>query len=177
MRRLTWARRPVARQRAFALIESLIALVLVSVGLMGAGQLMLVSLRETGAALVRTQAVYLVRDMMDRIRANPDGLDAYDCMTYGGMPSERGCTPSSAPAVECSSRELAEDDLSRWHALARDSLALDADSPCPANVSYFAATSADQPALYRVSISWREPGSASPLSLSGELRVTRKPPA
>lgn len=166
---------PRCTQLAFALVESLIALVLVSMGLLGVGQLMLVGLRETATALARTQAVYLVRDMMDRIRANPDALDAYDCMTYGGTPAERGCAPSGAPAVECSMRELAEDDLARWQALASNSLVLATGVPCAANVSYVAAASADEPAVYRVGLSWQQPGSPSLLSLTGELLIARTP--
>jgi type IV pilus assembly protein PilV len=166
-----------ATQSGFALVESLIALLLVSLGLMGVGQLILVSLREAGAALARTQAVFLVRDMMDRIRANPDALDAYDCATYGGAPTERGCAPSGAPAAECSARDLAEDDLARWQALARGSLALLPGAPCAANVIYMAAAGANEPAHYRVEISWQQPGSPSLLNLSSELQLARSPQA
>jgi len=158
-------------QRGFAMVESLVALLLVSLGLMGVGDLILVSLREAAGALTRTQAVYLVRDMMDRIRANPDALDAYDCMTYGGAPAERGCVPSGAPAVECSARDLAEDDLARWQSLAGSSLVLEPGKPCAANVTYVAAGGAHEPARYRVEISWLQPGSPSLMSLSGEVQI------
>jgi type IV pilus assembly protein PilV len=166
-----------ATQSGFALVESLIAVLLVSLGLMGVGQLILVSLREAAGALARTQAVFLVRDMMDRIRANPDALDAYDCATYGGLPAERGCTPSGAPSAECSARDLAEDDLARWQALVRASLVLAPGMPTAANVSFVAAASASEPARYRVEISWQQPGSTAPLTLSGEVQLTRNPQA
>src|SRR5690606_6066565 len=99
---------------AFSLVESLVALVVVGVGLLGLGQLTLTGLRESASALARTRAVYRVADMMERIRANPNAQDAFDCASYSTGPSERGCAPSGVPASNCTARELAEDDLARW---------------------------------------------------------------
>ena len=100
-------------QRAFALVESLVAVLIVGIGLLGVCELVLNALRTASAALIHTQVVLLISDMMERIRANPDGLDAYDCPSYSDGPSERGCAPSGAPALECTASELAEDDLAR----------------------------------------------------------------
>ncbi len=155
--------------RGFSLVEALVAVVIVAIGLMGVGELTLTALREGAAALTRTQAVYLISDMMERIRANPDARDAYDCASYVIAPSERGCAPSGAPAIQCTARELAEDDLARWQSLARDALPLPGADVCNANVSYLAAVSDAEPAKYRVDLSWWQPGSETPITFSGEL--------
>ena len=157
--------------RGFSMVEALVALVVVSLGLLGMGQLTLTALRESAAALGRTRAIYLISDMMERIRANPDAEDAYDCGSYAAGPTEQGCAPSGAPATPCSARELAEDDLARWQTLASDALSLVGPGVCDANVTYLAAASDADPARYRIELSWRERGSEAPLTLAGEVAV------
>ena len=160
------------RLRGFSLVEALVAVVIVSIGLLGVGELIVLSLREGAAALWRTQAVNLVSDMLERIRANPDGGGAYECSGYPQGPAERGCAPSGVPAQRCTARELAEDDLARWQGLARQSLPLEDSGKCPANVTYLAASGDAEPAKYQVDVSWRQPGHAAVLKLSGVLLVS-----
>jgi type IV pilus assembly protein PilV len=153
------------------MVEALVALVVISVGLLGMGQLTLTALRESSLALGRTRAVQLISDMMERIRANPDAEDAYDCATYARGPIEHGCAPSGAPARPCTARELAEDDLARWQTLAYDALPLAGPGICDANVAYLAAATDDEPARYRVELTWRERGSNMPITLAEELTL------
>ena len=58
------------RAHGFTLVESLIALLLLSLGLLGAGVMLLESLRAHADALREVTATHLVRDMAERIRAN-----------------------------------------------------------------------------------------------------------
>lgn len=157
--------------RGFSMVEALVALVIVAMGLLGVGQLTLEALRENSVALGRTRAIYLISDMMERIRANPDAEDAYDCASYAGGPTEHGCAPSGAPARSCTARELAEDDLARWQTLAHEALSLVGPGICDANVAYLAAASDSEPAKYRVELSWTERGSEAPITLAEELAV------
>ena len=107
--------RVVKRNTGMSLIECLVALLVLTIGLMGMASLMLQGLRSGYLALIRTQAVNLVSDMGERIRANPGAAGAYDCATYTGGPSEQGCAPTdSASGTNCSSAQLAQDDLARW---------------------------------------------------------------
>ena len=64
--------------RGFTLIESLVALVVLSVGLLGAAATLLGSLGAHAEALHRAVALELVRDTADRIRANSGARAAYD---------------------------------------------------------------------------------------------------
>jgi type IV pilus assembly protein PilV len=66
------------RARGFTLVESLIALVVLSLGLLGAGTMLLDSLRSHADALRQIAATGLARDMAERIRANPRARDQYD---------------------------------------------------------------------------------------------------
>jgi len=65
-------------RRGFTLIESLIALVVLSIGLLGAAASLLGSLGAHADALRRATALALVRDVADRIRANAGGRATYD---------------------------------------------------------------------------------------------------
>lgn len=133
------------RQRGITMVESLVALVVLSVGLLGIAGLYVTSLRTGRTAMLRTQAVSLVSDMGDRIRANGRAQAAYDLASYGGAPAEHDCVVNA----NCSAAELAEDDLARW--IAR----VDATMPGPvANVEYFGV--AGQPDRYRITLSWQE---------------------
>jgi type IV pilus assembly protein PilV len=57
-----------------SLVEVLVALVSACVGLLGVAALQLTSLRANQQAYVRAQASALATAMLDRIRANPQGL-------------------------------------------------------------------------------------------------------
>lgn len=76
------------RNSGFTLLEVLIALVVLSIGLLGVAALQAVGLRSSQGAYLTSQASLLAYDMADRIRANP-GSAAYnnfqtDCAAAGG---------------------------------------------------------------------------------------------
>jgi type IV pilus modification protein PilV len=145
--------------------------VILCIGLLGAGQLMLMGLQAGATALTRTQAIYLLKDMMERIRANPSARDAYDCANYSPAPSERGCAPSGVPARQCTARELAEDDLARWQERARQVLPLRTSAPCEANVRYFADAGESGVVRYEVELTWHERGQDAPAVLTGVMLI------
>jgi type IV pilus assembly protein PilV len=142
----------IRRQRGLTMVESLVALVVLSTGMLGIASLYVASLRAERNALVRTQAVYLVSDMVDRIRANAVARSAYDSGSYAGGPADKGCVTKN----NCSTTALAEDDLHHW---------IEAAKKLPgyrkAEVTFTAAASAGQPDDYRVRVEWMEAGDAA----------------
>lgn len=72
-----------SRIRGFTLLEVLIALVVLSIGLLGIAALQGVGLRSSQGAYLTSQATLLAYDMADRIRANPQPVDVYDFNTTG----------------------------------------------------------------------------------------------
>jgi type IV pilus assembly protein PilV len=56
--------------RGFTLVEVLVAMVVLSVGLLGIAGLQITSLKANHGSATRTQAVYLAYDIIDRMRAN-----------------------------------------------------------------------------------------------------------
>jgi type IV pilus assembly protein PilV len=133
-----------------SMVESLVALVVISVGMLGIAGLYLASLQGNRTARVETEANYLVADMIDRIRANRNARGAYDVDTYGGAPGVRGCVGG-----RCTSAELAEDDLARWIVAVQGAL------PGAAAVApqvQFTDNATPNPDRYTVTIGWRAAG-------------------
>jgi type IV pilus assembly protein PilV len=60
------------RSKGFTLIETLIALVVLCIGLLGVAAMQLSSLRSNHGSAMRSQATYLAYDIIDRMRANRD---------------------------------------------------------------------------------------------------------
>ncbi len=87
------------RSRGFTLLEVLVALVVLSVGLLGLTGLQATSLRNNHSAFLRSQATVAINDIMDRMRANravaKDGLYALPLATTAGSlgtPCVTSCT-------------------------------------------------------------------------------------
>lgn len=70
-----------ARSSGIALIEVLVAVLILAVGLLGMAAMQGVSTQMTNGAEQRTQAILLSADMMDRIRANRSNRMAYNNIT------------------------------------------------------------------------------------------------
>jgi type IV pilus assembly protein PilV len=94
--------RPTA---GFTLVEVLVALVVITVGMLGVAVLYVEGLQLNRTSLYRTTAVALASDMAERIRSNQDA-------GYAGVgPGVNG----NCNAVPCTPDQLADDDWWRWH--------------------------------------------------------------
>ena len=60
-------------QTGVSLIGVLVSLLIMGIGLLGAAALQLNALKFTDSSALTSQASFIAYDMMDRIRANPDG--------------------------------------------------------------------------------------------------------
>lgn len=58
------------KQNGFTLLEVLVAIIVLSVGLLGLAGLMATSMRNNHSAYQRTQATWLAYDVIDRMRVN-----------------------------------------------------------------------------------------------------------
>ncbi len=81
------------RQAGASLVEVLVAVVVLSVGLLGIAGMQLVSLRNNHSAWLRSEATMRAYDVMERMRANRDQALAggYDIALGAAAPS--GSTP------------------------------------------------------------------------------------
>ena len=95
-------------QKGFSLIEVLVAVLIVSVGVLGVAGLQLLSLQNNTSAMYRTQAVQSAYDIMDRARANR-GQD-YSIGIEDAPPADPACGTDCGPAA------MRSRDLIDWRA-------------------------------------------------------------
>ena len=129
-------------QSGFSLIESMVALVVVSVGMIGIAGLYGQGLSAGRTALYRTQAVNLAGDMADRIRANRQGLAGYN-----GPAANNNCDPGGG--VNCTPAQMAANDLFVWTNQVAQQL------PNGVGVVQYAAT---VPPTYTIQVTWQDTG-------------------
>lgn len=148
----------VTRQRGISLVEALVALLVLSIGMLGIAALFVESVRSSRTALLRTQAVNLVSDMADRIRANASARGAYDSVSGPGA-ALQDCAPATGSAGgNCGMDELAQDDLARWQAEVEEKLPDTVDGSPRAQVTFVPGATLRRPDRYTIRVSWGEPG-------------------
>src|SRR5205085_1341997 len=103
--------------------------------------LLLESLRAQGDASLRAAALGLARDMMDRIRANPDGRGSYD----SDAAAAAACEP------DCSAAALAAADLAAFAQSARTALPPAATA---SSIAFAPATGPTRTDRYVITVRW-----------------------
>lgn len=105
---------PHNTQCGFTMIEVLVALIVLSIGLLGLAGLQNVGLHANHSAYMRTQATLLAYDMADRMRANYLGVIAGN---YNNLGPATPATPSNTcnNAVNtCTAAQIATLDYYQW---------------------------------------------------------------
>lgn len=158
---------PRAANGGYTLLEVLIALVVLSIGLLGLALLTGMGLQDNTRAYQRSLAVFLAYDIADRMRANPQGmLDKH--YVYELKPDEKppatnsGCGKDST----CDAGERAEVDLYEWANAVRLDPGVAEDDGLPRG-SASISTVSENPLLYEVRVRWREPPARGGASRSG----------
>lgn len=147
-------------QRGFTLLEALIALVVLSVGMLGIAALYVDSVSRGRTALSRTKAVVLAADMADRIRANSVAGAA-----YAGVAADNDCADGAGSGAKlCSPAEMAAHDLMLWQTIVSDPRV-----GVPGGVGAVTFDPATNPDTYVVTVTWVEVGEQDPVSYS--LRI------
>ena len=132
--------------RGFTLVEVLIALTVLSLGLLGAAASLLESMHAQTQSLRRMAAAQLLRDMSERIRANPAGA-RYDT---GGAAAQTIEIPCGA--VGCDSAQLAAADLAHFAQTARALL-----PQASSTIEYAPAIGAVTLDRFVISLRWQDP--------------------
>lgn len=145
-----------AAQRGYTLIEVLVAVVVLSIGLLGLALLTGMSLQDNTRAYQRSIAVFLAYDIADRMRANPQGMidGAYEWkLPHYKNPSAN--KPGCGSDKVCSPDERRALDLHEW------ALALRLGSPKLAEVGLPKGSAkiekySEDPLIYTVTVQWQE---------------------
>lgn len=152
---LLMTRQTRRRTRGFTLVEVLVALVVMSVGMLGIAALYLEGLRAGRTAVYRTTAVTLAADMADRIRANRDAGAAY---AGTGPGTDQSCVNGD---MDCTPADLAADDWFEW----RQRIA----TQLPEGAAALINVSGTGPVNYVIKVEWPEIGQTEPADYT--LRV------
>lgn len=101
------------KQKGFTLMEVLVALAVLSIGLLGMAGMQLFSMKNSHGAYLQSQASFFAYDLVDKIRANPVGFNngSYDT-TYSSISgSIVNCQSNTA---NCTPTQLAAFELAQW---------------------------------------------------------------
>lgn len=110
------------QQQGVTLVESMIALLVISVGLLGIAALQITSVSQNASALHHSQAVWAAYNMADRIRANnppsipPTVPPTYpQFANYAGIDTNNGYSQScTGIANVCTSAQMLTADAADW---------------------------------------------------------------
>ncbi len=90
------------------LVEAMIALLVISVGLLGIASLQLTAMNQNASSLNHSQAVWYAYNMSDRIRANLDEFNNYD-----GINTSNGYSGDCVTNT-CSTGQMLAADAADW---------------------------------------------------------------
>ena len=102
-----------ARSDGFTLIELMIAMLILSVGMLALAGLQVSALRSTHDSYLRTQAGIAVMEMAERMRVNIVGVDATNAYANVSSPPA-GVAPASCLTANCSAAAIAAEDIYEW---------------------------------------------------------------
>lgn len=132
----------LARNSGFTLVEVLIALIVMSVGMLGIAGLYVHSMQAGRTSLLHHNAVTLAGDVADRIRANPRAAAA-----YAGVGADNNCI---AGGIDCTPAQMAASDIFLWDLQAADTM--------PTGTVTIVFNNGVVPPTYQITIAWVEPG-------------------
>lgn len=136
----------------YSLIEVLVALLVLSIGMLGVGGMMLGSLKDTRGAYNRTKAIALAWDMVERIRANAAAGNAYEA-DEGAVGADGGCfaTHANNAPQTCLPDVLAAHDIFTW----KNAL-VDKERGLPEGKGSIDHDDTTEPATYTITVEWTE---------------------
>jgi type IV pilus assembly protein PilV len=151
----------IHRQAGITLIEVLVAFFVMTVGLLGLAGMQSTSVKDGLDNAKRSQVMWLVTELVERMRANPDGhaeyVTASTALSCGTEPTQCADT-AAADTTGCTTAQIASFDV--WEVFCgnpeTDVIANSADSLNLSNVSITCdggATCVDE-SDYTVTISW-----------------------
>jgi type IV pilus assembly protein PilV len=90
----------VKAQSGVSLVESMTALVVISIGLLGVAALQITAIKQNYSALHHSQAVWIAYNISDRIRANASQFENYAGIDTGANDYEQDCMEGPCTTAE-----------------------------------------------------------------------------
>lgn len=140
-------------QSGSSLIEVLASMTILAVGILGINAMQTSTLKSNQNSYMRTQAVYLAQDIVERARSNAQGI-----ATGGYNDPAPVVTAACQTSAGCTSAQMAANDVAQWETAVAAALPSGAGVVCldasPDDGTPAAPACSDTGALYTVKIWW-----------------------
>jgi type IV pilus assembly protein PilV len=142
--------------RGFTLLEVLVAVLVLSIGLLGLAGLQTYGLRNNHSAFLRSQAVVMAYDAFDRMRGNREQALLGTGSNYNTAFTD--AAPSAPSCTSCSSTQVAQIDLAEWKTdvarlpAGRGRIAIDANGKATIQVQWADNRDSDAAQLLTVTV-------------------------
>jgi len=113
------------RQRGITLIESLVAILVAALGVLGILGVQMRTLADTSTTVRRAQAIRLIEDLGERLKVHPNALmvlGSYQSGWTANLPTPPAAT--NCASVTCTPTQFAAYDVAEWKRLVQRSLPL-----------------------------------------------------
>lgn len=112
------------RQQGITLLESLIAILVSALGILGILGVQMRTLSDTQTSVRRGQAIRLIEDLGERMRVNPNALISINSYISGYTPPEanESKVTVSCQSSACTPLQQAEHDLQQWKTAVQQNL-------------------------------------------------------
>lgn len=147
--------RPLHRQRGISLLESLVAIIVMALGILGVLGLQLRTLADTQNSVNRAQAIRFIEDLSERMKINPNALGNLGSYVSGWQSPASASLPNCATAA-CTASDLALYDITQWKDAVISALGNGDKTIADANIFLVSDEAADDRRQLGVMISWRE---------------------
>jgi len=155
--------------RGVSLVESMVAMLVLSIGMLGIAALYVESLRSGRSALARTQAIMLVTDMADRIRANASVANSYAKAANTAGTLLAACNGGTGT---CTPANMAANDVAIWHRMVDDRAANAASGQHGLPNGRGTITIAvGPPRIVTIAVQWQEVNQTTPSSYALRVRI------
>lgn len=114
----------IHKQRGISLIESLVALIVVALGVLGIVGVQMRTLVDTTTTVRRAQAIRLIEDLSERMKVNPNALLGLTNYVSGYDSKAKDYASTDCIKAACSPAEQAAYDLKQWKATVEQTLPL-----------------------------------------------------
>lgn len=160
------------------MIETLVSLVIISIGILGFALLQIEALKATKTATERSKAIHYATDMMDRIRANKDAITSYTTASVAGpgSGSVTNCAdPLATPLVtatttmnninRCTPAQMAAFEIRQWRTSIADPIIGFGDGIGKGGIT----VTGNDPWTVQISISWTDKADAQTYTLTSAV--------